>query len=168
MSLPAGLHRVRDTARAVQLYAPAWNVRASTSSCCSLVSFTKFTAYPLTLTVNCGYASGCSIASRSVFSSRTFTFAWYSPLAPPAASRPCFMDCSRSSYVITDMLLPPVSVSLLYRHVHVHPVMPYRFTRSITPIGEPVAPLMHRATLGHRSILEKEHKRDANAPPLAL
>ena len=25
-------------------YAPAWNVRASTSSCCSLVSFTKFTA----------------------------------------------------------------------------------------------------------------------------
>lgn len=25
-------------------YAPAWNVRASTSSCCSRVSFTKFTA----------------------------------------------------------------------------------------------------------------------------
>src|SRR5699024_108883 len=41
------------------LYIPSWKVREITSSCCSFVSLWKFTAYPDTRTVSCGYFSGC-------------------------------------------------------------------------------------------------------------
>src|SRR5262245_2873404 len=51
-----------------------WNVRLMTSICCSRVSRTKFTAYPETRMVSCGYFSGCSIASSSIVRLRTFTF----------------------------------------------------------------------------------------------
>src|SRR5215467_11634123 len=54
-------------------YAP-WNVRLITSICCSRVNLTKFTAYPETRIVRCGYSSGCSIVSRSVSRFRTLTF----------------------------------------------------------------------------------------------
>ena len=45
-----------------------------TSNCCSRVSFTKFTAYPDTRIVSCGYFSGCSIASINKSLSNTLTF----------------------------------------------------------------------------------------------
>ena len=41
-----------------KFYIFPWNVLEITSSCCSFVSLLKFTAYPDTLTVNCGYFSG--------------------------------------------------------------------------------------------------------------
>src|SRR3954462_4194027 len=53
-----------------------WNVRFTTSRCCSGVRRTKLTAYPETRMVSCGYFSGWSIASRSVARSSTLTFMW--------------------------------------------------------------------------------------------
>ena len=49
-------------------------VLAMTSSCCSLVSLIKFTAYPETRIVSCGYCSGCFCASKSVSRFNTLTF----------------------------------------------------------------------------------------------
>ena len=53
---------------------PDHPVRAITSSCCSLVSLIKFTAYPETRIVSCGYCSGCFCASKSVSRFNTLTF----------------------------------------------------------------------------------------------
>src|SRR5688572_9462788 len=51
-----------------------WSVRLMTSSCCSRVSRTKFTAYPETRIVRLGYFSGWSMASRRVSRFNTLTF----------------------------------------------------------------------------------------------
>src|SRR5215468_8459460 len=56
-----------------------WKVRLMTSICCSRVSRTKFTAYPETRIVSCGYLSGFFIASSSVSLSTTFRFMWNPP-----------------------------------------------------------------------------------------
>ena len=55
-------------------YMRSWKVLAMTSSCCSLVSLIKFTAYPETRIVSCGYCSGCFCASKSVSRFNTLTF----------------------------------------------------------------------------------------------
>ena len=57
----------------------AW--RAITSSCCSRVRSMNFTAYPLTRMVKLAYSSfsGCSIASRSLSTPKTFTLRWCAP-----------------------------------------------------------------------------------------
>ena len=60
----------------IHVLTPPWNVRLITSICCSRVSRTKFTAYPETRIVSCGYFSGWSIASSSISRFNTFTFMW--------------------------------------------------------------------------------------------
>src|SRR5690625_1871383 len=58
------------------LYSAPWNVRFSTSNCCSRVRRTKFTAYPETRIVSCGESSWVSIASSSVSLLRTLMLRW--------------------------------------------------------------------------------------------
>ena len=57
-------------------YSTSWQVRAITSSCCSLVRLINLTAYPETRMVKLAYSgfSGCSIASFSFSIPKTFTF----------------------------------------------------------------------------------------------
>lgn len=55
-------------------YIPSWKVLLTTSSCCSLESLLKLTAYPETRIVRVGYLPGFSMASINVSRLNTLTF----------------------------------------------------------------------------------------------